>query len=140
MGILDIIAGPVMKILDKVIPDPAAKAAAQLQILQLNQAGEFKQLEADLAVATAQTDTNKVEATNPSLFVSGWRPFVGWICGAGMASQFVIGPFVQWAATLLGHPTPWPQLDLSTMSTMLLGMLGLGGMRTFEKVSGVARS
>lgn len=138
MGILDIIVGPVLKILDKVIPDPAAKAAAQLELIKLQQAGEFKQIEVDLALAQGQMDTNKAEAANPSLFVSGWRPFVGWVCGVGMATQFVFGPLIAWGTAAAGHALTLPPLDLSVLMTMLMGMLGLGGMRTYEKVSGVA--
>jgi hypothetical protein len=138
MGIWEIIAGPILKIVDKLIPDPAAKAAAQLQIIQMQQAGEFKELEAQLEMAKGQTDTNKIEAGSTSLFVSGWRPFIGWICGLGLASQFIVGPFATWAATLIGHPVVFPTLDLGTLMTLLAGMLGLGTLRTVEKTQGVA--
>lgn len=126
------------KVLDKLIPDPAAKAEAQLKLLTLAQAGEFKQLDAELAMATAQTDVNKIEAASPKLFVSGWRPFIGWVCGLGLAAQFIIAPLFTWISSLIGHPTPFPALDLSTLGTLLFGMLGLGAMRTTEKINGVA--
>jgi len=138
MGIWEIIAGPILKIVDKLIPDPQAKAQAQLQIIQMQQAGEFKELEAQLQLAKGQTDINQAEATNPKLFVSGWRPFIGWICGLGLASQFIIAPFATWAATLIGHPVTFPVLDLGTLMTLLAGMLGLGALRTTEKINGVA--
>lgn len=138
MGIWEIIAGPIMKIVDKLIPDPQAKAQAQLQILQMQQAGEFKELDAQLQMAKGQTDTNLAEAANPKLFVSGWRPFIGWICGLGLASQFIVAPFATWAATLIGHPVTFPVLDLGTLMTLLAGMLGLGTLRTTEKINGVA--
>lgn len=127
------------KVLDKILPDKLAREAAQLELLKLAQTGELALLDADLKMAQGQMETNKAEASNPSLFVSGWRPFVGWILATGMGSQFVLGPFVQWASTLAGYPTVWPQLDLMPMLTMLGGMLGLGGMRTAEKIKGVAR-
>ena len=139
MGIWDIIAGPILKIIDKVVPDPAAKAQATYQLMQLQQAGEFKDMEVQLAMVTAQTDVNKVEAANASLFVSGWRPFVGWVCGVGLSVQFLVGPLFTWIATLVGHPTPFPPIDTSTLITMLGGLLGLGGLRTVEKIQGVAR-
>lgn len=138
MGIWEIIAGPILKIVDKLIPDPAAKAQAQLQIIQMQQAGEFKELEAQLQLAKGQTDINQAEATNPKLFVSGWRPFIGWICGLGLASQFIIAPFATWGASLIGHPVTFPVLDLGTLMTLLAGMLGLGALRTTEKINGVA--
>lgn len=140
MGLLDIIAGPILKIIDKVVPDPQAKAAAQLELARLAASGELAHLDAEVKLALSQTDTNKAEAANPNVFVSGWRPFVGWVCGTGMALAFVVGPLFTWISSLLGHPTPFPSLDTGTLMTCLMGMLGLGGMRTYEKLNGVARS
>lgn len=138
MGILDLVAGPILKIIDKVVPDPAAKAEAQLKLAELAQSGELAHLTAEVSLAAQQGDVNKIEAASTSLFVSGWRPAVGWICGAGMASTFVVGPFFTWISALAGHPTPWPALDTGTLMSCLMGMLGLGGMRTYEKLNGVA--
>lgn len=101
-------------------------------------AEEQGQLAAALTLVQGQLDTNKAEAANQNMFVAGWRPFVGWICGTGFGVQFVFGPLGSWAAQLwTGHPTPFPPMDLGTMMPLLLGMLGLGGMRTVEKVQGV---
>ncbi len=127
-----------MEIINKIFPDPAAKAQAQLELLKLQQAGEFKQLEADLQMAQGQMDSNKVEAASPNVFVSGWRPFIGWTCGTAFAINFVVGPMAQWLAALNGHAVAFPPLDTATMLPVLLGMLGLGGMRTYEKFKGVA--
>jgi hypothetical protein len=98
---------------------------------------EKAQLAAALALVQGQLDTNKAEASSTNLFVAGWRPFVGWVCGTGFGVQFVIGPLGEWVATMAGHPVHFPQLDLGTLMPLLLGMLGLGGMRTYEKVSGI---
>ena len=125
-------------IIDKVIPDPAQKAAAQLQILQLQQNGELEQLKAQTSLALSQTDIDKTEAASPSFFVHGWRPFVGWICGIGLSVQFLIAPIGVWAAALMGHPTTFPRLDLGTLMTLLFGMLGLGAMHSYDKVQGTA--
>ena len=114
------------KIIDKLWPDPAQADAAKLELLKLQQSG-------DLAIVTGQMEINKAEASNSSVFASGWRPFVGWVCGSGFAIQFVVGPMAEWGAALLGHPVKFPQMDMSTMMPLLFGMLGLGGMRTFEK-------
>ena len=119
------------KVLDRVLPDPAQQAAAKLELMKLQQNGELAQI-------TGQMDINKLEATNPSIFVSGWRPSIGWVCGAGFAVQFVVGPLAEWGAALAGHPIKFPQMDTGTMMPLLLGMLGLGGMRTAEKIQGVA--
>jgi len=119
------------KVLDRVFPDPAQQAAARLELLKLQQSGELTQI-------AGQMDINKLEATNPSVFVSGWRPAIGWICGAGFAVQFVVGPLAEWGSTLYGHPVKFPTMDTGTMMPLLLGMLGLGGMRTAEKIQGVA--
>jgi len=119
------------KVLDRVLPDPAQQAAAKLELLKLQQNGELAQI-------TGQMEINKVEAASSSLFVSGWRPSVGWVCSAGFAVQFIIGPLAEWGAALAGHPVKFPQMDTGTMMPLLLGMLGLGGMRTAEKMQGVA--
>jgi hypothetical protein len=119
------------KVIDRVWPDPAQAASAKLELMKLQQSGE-------LALIAGQMDINKVEAANPSVFVSGWRPGIGWVCGAGFAVQFVVGPLAEWGSALAGHPVKFPQMDTGTMMPLLLGMLGLGGMRTAEKMQGVA--
>lgn len=115
------------KVLDRVLPDPAQQAAAKLELLKLQQNGELTQI-------AGQMEINKVEAASSSIFVSGWRPAIGWICGAGFAVQFVIGPLAEWGSALAGHPVKFPQMDTGTMMPLLLGMLGLGGLRTAEKL------
>ncbi len=119
------------KVMDRVFPDPAQAAAAKLEIMKLQQSGELAQI-------AGQMEINKVEAASASLFVSGWRPGIGWVCGAGFAVQFVIGPLAEWGSALYGVPVKFPQMDMGTMMPLLLGMLGLGGMRTAEKLQGVA--
>lgn len=127
------------KVLDRVIPDPAQKAAAQLELLKLAQSGELAQLNADTELAKGQLAVNQAEASNPSVFVSGWRPFIGWVCGSGLAYQFVAAPILTWVAALFGKAIAAPSLDMGTLLTLLLGMLGLGSMRTVERLNGVAR-
>jgi len=131
-GLLD--AG--LKILEKVIPDPSAKAAAQLELLQLQQAGEFRQIEADLQVLLAQTEVNKVEAAQDS-FRGGWRPAVGWVCVAGMGYTYLGQPLIAWASAINGWAAP-PTIDTFDLLIMLGGMLGFGGMRSFERIKGRA--
>ena len=126
-----------LKILDKVIPDPQAKAAAQLKLMELQQSGELARLAAETQLAQGQLDVNKVEAQG-DWFRAGWRPFLGWVCGMGFAVQFLVGPIATWGSTLAGHPLVFPSLDLSSLGTMLFGMLGLGGFRSYERVAGKA--
>lgn len=132
-GLLD--AG--LRIIERVIPDPQAKAAAQLELLKLQQAGEFRQLEADLQLALAQTEINKVEAAAPDVFRGGWRPAAGWVCVAGLAYQFLFQPLAAWSGGIQGWPPP-PVLDLGDLYGLLFGMLGLGAYRSFEKTKGKA--
>lgn len=115
------------KVLDRVLPDPAQQAAAKLELMKLQQNGELAQI-------VGQMEINKVEAASSSVFVSGWRPGIGWVCGAGFAVQFVIGPLAEWGSALAGHPVKFPTMDTGTMMPLLLGMLGLGGLRTAEKL------
>lgn len=124
-------------LIGKLIPDPQAAAAAKLQMLEMAQKGELAQLDADLRLATGQQEVNKVEAASGSLFVAGWRPFIGWVCGAAFAFKFIGGPLAVVLMAMIGHPIILPEFDFTEMSTVLLGMLGLGGLRTVEKIKGV---
>jgi hypothetical protein len=133
---LDDIIGAGLDIINKFIPDPAQKAQAAYQMAQLQQQTEFKELDAQIAQIQTQTDTNKVEAASTNMFVAGWRPFVGWICGSGLAYQFLFNPLFDWIAAINHWPNA-PTLDLSTLITILGGMLGFGAMRTVEKINGV---
>jgi len=115
------------QVIDRVWPDPAQAAAAKLQLLQLQQTGE-------LTAITGQMDINKVEAGNESIFVSGGRPFIIWVCGAAFAWNWVGLPFAKFAMTVIGHPVVMQAADMSEMMPVLMGLLGLGGMRTWEKI------
>lgn len=136
MGILDFL--PFLgTILDRVIPDPAASAEAKLKLLTLAQQGELAELNADLQAKLAQLDINKTEAANASLFVAGWRPFIGWVCGAAFAYKFIVAPFLVMLLDAFGVNVDLPLLEFAEVLPILLGMLGLGAMRTVEKVKGI---
>lgn len=126
------------KILDKFFPDPTQRDAAKLQLLQMQQNGELAQLTAETDIAKAQIGVNQVEAQNPSLFISGWRSFIGWVCGAAFAYHFILQPLLAFGFSAAGHKVDLPVFDMGTLSTVLMGMLGLGGLRTYEKSKGVA--
>lgn len=137
MNVLEIVAGPVFRILDKIVPDPQAKAAAQLEAMRLAQAGEFKEIDAQLQRDLAQIDVNKTEAQSGDLFRGGWRPAVGWVCVIGLLYTYLAQPLLSWASGVWAVPAP-PQLDLGDLLVLLGGMLGLGTLRTAEKMKKVA--
>jgi len=138
MGFLDFI--PVVgKVIDKLFPDPNVAAEAKFKLLDLQQKGELAWLDADVKLAMGQMEINKEEAKDPSLFKSGWRPAVGWLCVAGFAYMAVVRPIVPWVATVAGaNVPPMPPVDTSEIMAILMGMLGLGGMRTAERLKGKA--
>ena len=87
----------------------------------------------------AQLEINKVEAASRSVFVSGWRPFIGWSCGAAMALNFIVFPLASFVLAQTGHLVELPTLDMSEMMPVLMGLLGLGGLRTVEKIKQVSK-
>jgi len=116
------------KLLDKLFPDPTARAQAQIQLLQIQQSGELAQLSID-----------QEEAKNENIFVSGWRPALGWVCVAAFAYHYVFQPFLIFLLTQFGAKVILPDFDMNTLSTVLMGMLGLGSLRTVEKMSDKAQ-
>lgn len=126
-GIDDAIAAA-LKVLDKFVPDPEAKAKAESELRSSLQAWD-----------KAQSDVNAVEAANSNVFVSGWRPFIGWTCGLALAYQYVLAPLVMWVALTFGmHLAAPPKLD-DMLWQLVFAMLGMGGLRTFEKIKGVTK-
>ncbi|HAK92466.1 3TM-type holin [Massilia timonae] len=124
-------------VFDRLFPDPAAAADAKVKVMEMAQRGELAHLDADLKMATGQMEVNKAEAQHQSIFVAGWRPAIGWVCAAAFAFKFVVGPTAAVLMAVAGHPITLPEFDFSEMSTILLGMLGLGTLRTVEKIKKV---
>ena len=119
------------KLIDRLWPDPAQGAAAKLELIKLQQSG-------DLAQMTGQLEINKVEAANANMFVSGWRPAIGWVCALALLYQYLVRPLAVAIFAAVGHPLPvMPGLD-ENLWQLMMAMLGMGGLRTFEKVQGVA--
>ncbi len=121
---------PIAGLLDKVIPDAdeRAKLAHEIATLAERQSHE---------IALAQIEVNKQEAST-DIFRGGWRPFIGWTCGFAFAYHFVIQPVLIFVMTYLGFDVPkLPEFDMASLMTVLMGMLGLGGLRTFEKYKGL---
>lgn len=121
------------KVIDRVWPDPQKAAEMKLEIFKAEQAGQLQEMQAVWANAQQQLQVNAEEAKNENIFVSGWRPFIGWVCGIAMTYKFVILPLMLFVAAATEHPINLPSLDFTEMLTVLFAMLGLGGMRTAEK-------
>lgn len=120
------IADLVGKAIDKIFPDKTEAEKIKFQL-----STQEAQLEFQLVLG--QLQTNAEEAKSLSTFVAGWRPFIGWVCGAGFAWEYVVGPFLVWTLEVFGTVTTLPSLDASELMTILLGMLGLAGMRSYDK-------
>lgn len=120
------------KLIDRLWPDPGQAAQAKLELIKLQQSGDLQQI-------AGQLEINKAEASNPSLFVSGWRPAVGWICGMACGWNWIGLPIAKLVAELMGHNVNLAPADLTDMLPVLMGLLGLGGLRTLERINGVAR-
>jgi len=117
-------------LIDRMFPDPVAQAAernrAQLELMQMAQADNL-----------AQIEVNKIEASTGDRYIGGWRPGAGWVCVIGLAYTFLAQPLLSWLALVQEWPVP-PAIDTEALMILLGGMLGLSGLRTAEKVKGVA--
>jgi hypothetical protein len=137
----NLLIGPISALLDKAfsfIPNPEERQKAKLDLQAQLQT-------AVLQAEQSQLDINKTEAASSSVFVAGWRPAIGWVCGFALAWQFVLSPIISYLLAIaegIWHFTipPLPMLDNSQLYPILMGMLGLGGLRTYERVNGVARN
>tara|TARA_Y100000310_G_scaffold267942_1_gene280300 strand:- start:1746 stop:2150 length:405 start_codon:yes stop_codon:yes gene_type:complete len=122
----------VSTVIDRVVPDKAAQAKAKRAL-------EKALVDAEMAGQLGQLEINKIEAGSRSTFIAGWRPFIGWTCGAAMAYSYVLQPVLVFGLGQAGYLVTLPQVELGEMMPVLLGMLGLGGLRSFEKFKGVSR-
>lgn len=131
-----LVIGPILELgkvlLDKFGPaDADARAKAEADFLRMAAEGELKQV-------IAQLEINAREASHPSVFVAGWRPFFGWIGGVGFLYAVMGQPLLSWWATAHGYPVA-PELDTDILMVVITGMLGIGGLRTFEKSKGFVK-
>lgn len=129
----------VEKIFDKIFPDPTAAADAKLKFLELQQSGELAVLAAETELAKGQQTINLEEAKSSNLFVSGWRPAVGWCCASAFFYHFILQPFLAFGFAAAGHKIDLPTFDMDALFTVLMGMLGLGTMRSFDKLKGTSK-
>jgi hypothetical protein len=133
LGLIDRLIGPVSTILDKVVADKDLKEQLSHDIATMAERHSHD-------VIKAQIEVNKEEAKHSSLFVSGWRPAVGWTCTLALLSNFILIPMTNFILVLADSDIAIPLIDVSTMMPVLMGMLGLGTMRTVEKINKVERN
>ena len=119
-------------VIGRLVPDKNAKQKAMREM-------EKALVDAHAKGMLGQLEINQVEAGHRSVFVAGWRPMCGWICAEALGFHFIVAPVVQWAGTLGGWHLPIPEFDMGSLMTILLGMLGIGGMRSFEKFKGLTK-
>ena len=119
-------------LVDRLIPDKAAAQRAKDDM-------EAALIKASNEAALAQVEVNKIEAGHASVFVAGWRPAIGWVCAAALAWAFIVAPIATWSMAALGVKETLPAIGTDNLFELVLAMLGLGGLRTFEKMRGVAR-
>ena len=128
MALTDSVVGIAGKVLDKFIQDKDLKAKLQHEMdMQLHNAN------------LAQIDVNKAEAASGSIFKGGWRPFVGWVCGVAMLYHFLLQPIIFFTLSAAGITFDLPEFDMGSLMTILMGLLGLGGLRSFEKHKGITK-
>jgi hypothetical protein len=132
MSLIGSLIGPATSLLDKFIEDKDQKMALAHEISTMAERHAQE-------LAKGQLEVNKVEAASKSMFVAGWRPFIGWVCGIGFLANFILIPMANFGLALAEVSITIPMIDTTQMMPVLMGMLGLGAMRTVEKVQKVSR-
>ena len=133
MSLINSLIGPATKLLDKVIEDKDQKAKLAHELATMADKLAHEQQLAQMAI-------NKEEASSGSLFKGGWRPCIGWICGIAFGYHFVLQPVIVFIVVLIGMDIPeLPSFDMGTLLTVLGGMLGIGGLRSYEKSKGLTK-
>lgn len=128
------------KIIDKIFPDKTEAEKIKLSMYEMQMRGELQELNNIFQVAIEQAKVNSVEAASSSLWVSGWRPFVGWICGSALAYNYIIMPLLVYVCKLTSpEAPPMPALDSGELITLLMGMLGIGVLRSYDKQKDAAQ-
>ena len=133
IGLISAVLPVVTDIVSRFLPEDKEKRAVAEREIKAQLTTHLAQID------LAQLGINKVEAAHRSIFVAGWRPFIGWTCGVALCYSYVLQPITIFVMIQMGHVVPLPEMDLSAMMPVLMGMLGLGGLRTFEKFKGVSK-
>lgn len=127
------------KIIDKIFPDKDAADRAKIDLLKAQQEGAFKELELQVQTQIEQIKVNAIEAGSSDPYTSRWRPTVGYICCLALGWNFIVHPMLVWGITFWKPGMVPPPLLENGLMELVLGMLGIGGMRTWEKIKGVSK-
>jgi hypothetical protein len=122
------IATSVADVVDRFVETDEERKAADILLMKVQQQPDKWQME-----------INKIEAAHRSVFIAGWRPFIGWVCGFGLAFHFIIFPIFEWSTKLAGTPIDAPQLETGALISLVIALLGLGATRTYEKKHGLTK-
>ena len=133
IGLLSAVLPSVMEVAGRFLPEDKEKRAAAERDIRAKLTDSLAQVD------LAQLGINKVEAAHRSMFVAGWRPFIGWTCGVALMYTYVLQPILVFGLAQAGYLVELPKMDLGELMPVLMGMLGLGGLRSWEKVKGVAK-
>lgn len=127
-------------LLDRIIPDQTEREKAKIELLKSERAADLEELRLALSTDQIQAEINKEEAKQSNIFIAGWRPFIGWVCGIAFCYHFVLQPVLAFIiANLNNGKVILPNFDMSELSTVLMGILGLGGLRTLEKIKNISK-
>jgi hypothetical protein len=118
-------------VIDRIFPDEQKAAEAKLELATMQQKGELQLL-------ASQLEVNKAEASTGNMFIGGWRPFIGWVCGSALAYEYLLLPLLSWIALIVNVPQP-PHLMMDGMMELVIAMLGIAGLRSLDKYNGVAK-
>ena len=127
-------------LIEKIWPDPQKQAQELLKLEELHQKGNLAELNARVDLLKGQLEINKIEAGHSSIFVAGWRPFIGWVCGFGLLYASILEPIMRFFAKMLGYIGEFPVIDTTLTMQVLIGMLGLVAARTREKEKNVSKN
>ena len=133
IGLISAVLPSVMEVAGRFLPEDKEKRAAAEREIQAKLTDSLAQVDLE------QLGINKVEAAHRSMFVAGWRPFIGWTCGVALMYTYVLQPILVFGLAQAGYLIELPKMDLGELMPVLMGMLGLGGLRSWEKVKGVAK-
>ena len=137
-GIWDIVAEPILEIINKVVPDKTKQAELQLELAKLAQSSAFKEIDAQLQANQGQVDIDKIEAASETWWKAGWRPFIGWVGGISLAYAAILEPLARFIAKVgFDYAGEFPAIDTDITMQIVIGMLGFGGFRTYEKLKSI---
>lgn len=133
------LGGVINNVIDKIWPDPIKREQIKAELAKAQAAGDLQQMQLIFQLALGQIEVNKIEAASSSVFVSGWRPFVGWVCGGALVWSYIAQPMLNWMIVALGADFPHlPDLDIAQLVTLLLTLLGMASLRSIDKRNGVS--